>query len=199
MGIAETRDLTSGPGAGWDDTTLVGRATSGDDRAFAVLVARYQAPIFRHAWRLTQDPSSAEDITQDTFITAWQRLPTLTRLDAFRGWLYQIATHRCIDHLRCRRPQQRLVASDQTDRALVSAEPDPAAAHEQRQQLQELGAALQTLPVDQRAAWAMREIDGLSYEEIATALIVPLSTVRGRIARARRELAERMSAWQTPD
>ena len=92
----------------WDDATLVGRSASGDDQAFAVLVRRYQAPLFRHAWRLTQDRRTAEDVTQEAFLTAWRRLPSLVRPESFRSWLYQIATRRSIDAVRARRPDQPL-------------------------------------------------------------------------------------------
>lgn len=183
----------------WDDASLVGRSTSGDDAAFAVLVRRYQAPLYRHAWRLTQDRRAAEDVTQEAFVTAWRRLPTLSRAESFRSWLYQIATRRSIDVVRARRPEQPLDTIGTVGLAgrLASAEPGPAAELERREQVEALAVALQELPLAQRAAWSMREVDGLSYEEIAVALAVPVSTVRGRIARARRELAERMSAWQT--
>lgn len=187
------------PSEGWDDASLVGRSISGDDDAFAVLVRRYQAPLFRHAWRLTQDRRSAEDVTQEAFVTAWRRLPSLARPESFRSWLYQIATRRSIDTVRARRPEQTIdtTAPAGVAAGLTSTDPGPAGRAEQRAQLEELAAALQALPLEQRAAWSMREIDGLSYEEIATALLLPVSTVRGRIARARHELAERMSAWQT--
>ncbi|MGI3784766.1 MAG: RNA polymerase sigma factor [Janthinobacterium lividum] len=180
----------------WDDATLVGRSVSGDDNAFAVLVRRYQAPLFRHAWRLTQDRRTAEDVVQEAFVTAWRRLPTLERAESFRSWLYQITTRRSIDVVRARRPEQPM------DTVTPGGEPaataaGPATRLEQRAQIADLAAALQELPVGQRAAWCLREIDGLSYDEIATALELPVSTVRGRIARARHELAERMSAWQT--
>ena len=183
----------------WDDATLVGRSTSGDDQAFAVLVRRYQAPLYRHAWRLTHDRRAAEDVTQEAFVTAWRRLPSLARPEAFRSWLYQIATRRSIDVVRARRPERPLDPTGTVGptAALASSEPGPAATAEHREQLQDLAAALQELPLGQRAAWSMREIDGLSYDEIATALLLPVSTVRGRIARARHDLAERMSAWQT--
>jgi RNA polymerase sigma-70 factor (ECF subfamily) len=180
----------------WDDASLVGRSVSGDDQAFAVLVRRYQAPLYRHAWRLTQDRRTAEDVVQEAFLTAWRRLPTLDRAESFRSWLYQITTRRCIDVVRARRPE------DPLDALGTVAEPTapgagPETRLEQRAQLADLATALQTLPVGQRAAWCLREIDELSYDEIATALELPVSTVRGRIARARQELAERMGAWQT--
>jgi RNA polymerase sigma-70 factor (ECF subfamily) len=182
----------------WDDATLVGRSTSGDEEAFAVLVRRYQAALYRHAWRLTQDRRSAEDVTQEAFVSAWRRLPSLARPESFRSWLYQIATRRSIDLVRSRRPEQPLEAvEDAPPDALTARQTEPVAVVERREQREALGAALQALPLGQRAAWTMREIDGLSYDEIASALVVPVSTVRGRIARARRELAERMGAWQT--
>lgn len=180
----------------WDDATLVGRSVSGDDQAFGVLVRRYQAPLYRHAWRLTQDRRTAEDVVQEAFVTAWRRLPTLARAESFRSWLYQITTRRSIDVVRARRPEQPV------DTLAPSVEPaateaGPAGRLEQRAQLADLATALQELPVGQRAAWCLREIDELSYDEIAAALDLPVSTVRGRIARARVELAERMRAWQT--
>ena len=180
----------------WDDATLVGRSVSGDDQAFGVLVRRYQAPLYRHAWRLTQDRRTAEDVVQEAFVTAWRRLPTLQRAEAFRSWLYQITTRRSIDVVRARRPEQPV---DTLAPAVEPAatEAGPAARLEQRAQLADLATALQELPVGQRAAWCLREIDELSYDEIAAVLDLPVSTVRGRIARARVELAERMRAWQT--
>lgn len=180
----------------WDDATLVGRSVSGDDQAFGVLVRRYQAPLYRHAWRLTQDRRTAEDVVQEAFVTAWRRLPTLQRAESFRSWLYQITTRRSIDVVRARRPEAPV---DTLAPAVEPAatEAGPATRLEQRAQLADLAVALQELPVGQRAAWCLREIDELSYDEIAAVLDLPVSTVRGRIARARVELAERMRAWQT--
>jgi len=181
----------------WDDASLVGRSTSGDDDAFAVLVRRYQGPLFRHALRLTPDRRLAEDVVQEAFLTAWRRLPTLQDPAAFRGWLYQITTRRSIDAFRALKPELPVDTADQSALDLASTGPGPEGRAELRAQLGDLAAALQELPVGQRAAWSMREIDGLSYEEVAVALGVPVSTVRGRIARARAELVERMASWQT--
>ncbi|SDU89802.1 RNA polymerase, sigma subunit, ECF family [Microlunatus sagamiharensis] len=181
----------------WDDASLVGRSTSGDDDAFAVLVRRYQGPLFRHALRLTPDRRLAEDVVQEAFLTAWRRLPTLQDPAAFRGWLYQITTRRSIDAFRALKPELPVDTADQSALDLASTGAGPEGRAELRAQLGDLAAALQALPAGQRAAWSMREIDGLSYEEVAVALGVPVSTVRGRIARARAELVERMASWQT--
>jgi len=197
-----TSDVQPRPGGApayddWDDASLVGRSTSGDDDAFAVLVQRYQGPLFRHALRLTPDRRLAEDVVQEAFLTAWRRLPTLQDPAAFRSWLYQITTRRSIDAFRALKPETPVDTTDPEVLDLTAPGPGPEARAEQRAQLGDLAAALQELSLGQRAAWSMREIDGLSYEEVAVALGVPVSTVRGRIARARAELVERMASWQT--
>jgi RNA polymerase sigma-70 factor (ECF subfamily) len=137
----------------WDDATLVGRSVSGDDRAFEVLVRRYQAALYRHAWRLTQDRRTAEDVVQEAFVTAWRRLPTLDRAESFRSWLYQITTRRSIDVVRARRPEQPVDTVAPVTEP-VSTEAGPATRLEQRAQIADLAAALQELSVGQRAAWS---------------------------------------------
>ena len=194
--LGDPLDVAPGTLEDWDDASLVGRSVSGDDQAFAVLVRRYQSPLYRHAWRLTQDRRTAEDVVQEAFLTAWRRLPSLERAESFRSWLYQITTRRSIDVVRARRPEQPVDLVG-TAAEPSATDPGPATRLEQGAQLADLAVALQRLPVGQRAAWCLREIDELSYDEIAVALELPVSTVRGRIARARLELAERMSAWQT--
>ncbi len=183
-----------------DEATVVARARDGNVEAFEALVDHYQTPLFRYAYRLLGDRGSAEDVVQETFVGAWRGLPTLTSTAAFRGWLYQIATRRSFDLLRVRRPQP--TAPDEEDERRGSLgdaardRDDPAQMVVRRAQVQALQAALATLPPEQRAAWSMHQIDGLSYDEVAVALRVPPSTVRGRIARARQNLAERMASWR---
>lgn len=181
-----------------DEATLVGRAQDGDPIAFERLFDSYQERLFRHAYRILTNQTAAEDVVQDTFIAAWQYLPSLLQPGAFRGWLYQIATRRSLDALRKRQPH--VPFDEDTDNAGRILEPDnrhdPAALHEQEAQLEFLQRILTGLPAIQRAIWAMREIDGLSYDEIARATNLPASTVRGRIARTRRQIAEGMSPWR---
>lgn len=181
-----------------DEPTLIARAQDGDPVAFERLVDSYQARLFRHAYRMVADQTAAEDVVQDTFIAAWQYLPSLLQPAAFRGWLYQIATRRSVDLLRARRDHLPFDEhSENTGPTLGSQERhDPAAVHEQQAQLASLQQILADLPVSQRAIWSMREIDGLSYEEIGRATNLSISTVRGRIARTRRQITERMSPWR---
>ncbi len=194
---ATSRDA-AGDGESLDEATLVGRAQDGDPGAFEKLFDCYQERLFRHAYRMLMDQTSAEDVVQDTFIAAWQYLPSLLQPGAFRGWLYQIATRRSLDALRVR--QAHLPLDEQTERAGHRLEQDgqhdPAALQEQKAQLESLQQVLTGLPPIQRVIWAMREIDGLSYDEIARATKLPASTVRGRIARTRRQIAEGMSPWR---
>ncbi|MET0695398.1 MAG: sigma-70 family RNA polymerase sigma factor [Propionibacteriaceae bacterium] len=183
-----------------DEFTVVARAQDGSTRAFEMLLDRYQTPLFRYAYRLLNDRSASEDVVQETFIAAWRGLPTLSSPGAFRGWLYQIATRRVFDVLRARRPQVEWPDEDDPHPANFDvaspSQGDPAGLAVQQAQFEALHLALATLPPQQRAAWTMQRIDGLSYDEIAVALSLPVSTVRGRIARARQTLAERMASWR---
>lgn len=179
---------------------MVARARDGRAEAFETLIDHYQIPLFRYAYRLLGDHGNAEDVVQDTFIAAWRGLPTIADTAAFRGWLYRIATRRAFDLLRSRRPQVEWPDEDDNQPSSIGSESpennDPAQVTVQRAQFEALQQALATLPPQQRAAWSMQRIDGLSYDEIAIALSLPVSTVRGRIARARQSLAERMASWR---
>lgn len=180
--------------------TVVARARAGSVTAFEALVDHYQTPLFRYVYRVVSDRSSAEDIVQESFVAAWRGLPTLSTPAAFRGWLYRIATNRSFDLLRARKPQSELPDEDgEPTRTLDRGSDDhddPARVVVQRAQLDALQQALAGLPPQQRAAWTLQKIDGLSYDEIAVALGLPVSTVRGRIARARQTLAEGMASWR---
>ena len=183
-----------------DESTLVARAGDGDPRAFEILIDRYQAPIFRYIYRMLGDRGAAEDSVQDTFVAVWRGLPGLAEPAAFRGWLYRIATRRAFDVLRVRLPEAGLPMGMDEPRSTVAASTsttvDPAQVTVQRAQVQALQQALMALPLQQRAAWSMQNLEGLSYDEIAVALSLPVSTVRGRIARARQSLAEKMWSWR---
>lgn len=183
----------------FDEVTLVGRAQDGAVNAFEILVDRYQGPLFRHAYRLMADRGVAEDVVQDSLISAWQRLPSLVRPEAFRGWIYQITTRRCLDLLRARRtalPWDEQTEERASTMRASERRQDPARELEHAAQVLALSAVLAELPAAQRAIWAMREIDKLSYADIALAMSLPVSTVRGRIARVRLEIVTRMASWR---
>ncbi|WP_049822045.1 RNA polymerase sigma factor [Arthrobacter sp. H41] len=191
-----------------DEVTIIVRAQDGDLDAFDTLITTYQGSIFRLAYRMLNDRTEAEDIVQETFIAAWRSLPKLSTPQLFRPWLYRTATNKCLDTLRQRqrRPTTVLAPTDlaehQHDRddARTAAAPaqsvDPAAAVEAEAQMRALADLLETVPPESKACWLLREVHDFSYSEIAQMMQLPPSTVRGRIARAKRLLAEGMESWR---
>lgn len=179
--------------AGLDDATLVVRARGGDLRSYELLVQRYQGPIYRLAARMLASRADAEDVVQDVFLTAWRRLDQLEQDSAFVGWLYRTATNRCLNVIRNRKP---LAEADLDQRESTGAAGRPERAAETSAQMAALTEALGTLTPDQRACWLLREVHGRSYEEIAVAVGTTSTAVRGRIARARAQLAEVMAPWR---
>jgi RNA polymerase sigma-70 factor (ECF subfamily) len=175
-----------------DDATLVVRAREGDVTAFESLVRRYQVPVYRIAVRILNDPCRAADTAQDAFITAWQRLPEVKAEQAFAAWLYRIAVTRALSTLRTVRPyvplDEAASAHDRFPGPEENALADGLATA--------LRCALNHLTPEQRACWILREMEGLSYEEVATVLRTTPAAVRGRLHRARPQLAEDLKPWR---
>jgi RNA polymerase sigma-70 factor (ECF subfamily) len=181
------------------DQQLVERVQRGDKRAFDLLVAKYQRKLGRLLSRFIRDPSEVEDVTQEAFIKAYRALPGFRGDSAFYTWLYRIGINTAKNHL---------VAMGR--RAPTSTEMDAEEAEglESGDQLRDLNTpenqmmsrqvgdtvnqTLQELPEELRTALTLREIEGLSYEEIATAMQCPVGTVRSRIFRAREAVAEKL-------
>lgn len=177
----------------FDDLTLVVRAQEGDTRAFEALVRRHQRMLYRLAVRLLDSSSDAEDAVQEAFVTAWRRLEGFRGEAAFSSWMYRIVTNRCLRVLSRRRsaiPLENLDDRPGPDGA------SPEQAAESGDRAAALRRALQALPPDQRACWVLRELHGLSYEDIAAIVGSGPEAVRGRLYRARRRLAEVMTPWR---
>lgn len=181
------------------DQALVERAQSGDKRAFELLVIKYQRRVVRLVSRLVRDPGEVEDVAQEAFIKAYRALPSFRGESAFYTWLYRIALNTAKNYLAAqgRRPQ---LAADFTDEEgehfdateLVADFHTPESELSNQQIVSTVNAAVSALPDDLRTAVTLREMDGLSYEEIATAMNCPIGTVRSRIFRAREAIAARL-------
>jgi RNA polymerase sigma-70 factor (ECF subfamily) len=178
-----------------DEATLVARARDRDPAAFELLVRRYQRRIFTLCLRMLDGASGeAEDVVQETFVTAWRRLPEIQHDAAFGAWLYRTATNKCLTLLQRRKPTVDLEEHGEPIELTVDA--DPARTASNAAAMQALAVALRQLPPQQRACWLLREVHGRSYQEIADLVGTTPTAVRGRIARARAELAEVMKPWR---
>jgi len=172
-----------------EDRTLVARTLAGDVPAFTTLVRRYQERVFRFVLRLCGTRDEALDLTQETFMKAHQALPGWRPEAQFRTWLFSIAHNATLDVLRRR---QRVIfvplAADSPDDA-VAQRPDPGARPDERcadrQRIALLDRALRELPAEQREILWLRELEDMSYGEIAAALGIAEGTVKSRLARAR--------------
>ena len=180
------------------DDALVARAQAGDKRAFDLLVLKYQHKVANLISRYMRDHSEVLDVTQEAFIKAYRALPRFRGDSAFYTWLYRIAINTVKNHLVA---QGRRPPGDDLD-AEVAEQMDMGGrlrehATPERELLtdeiaQTVQAALDDLPDDLRTAIVLREIEGLSYEEIAVAMECPIGTVRSRIFRAREAVDKRL-------
>jgi RNA polymerase sigma-70 factor (ECF subfamily) len=174
-----------------DETTLVVRAQEGDPDAFEALARRHQAALYRVAVRVLGDPVEAEDALQEALTDAWRRIDRFRTDSSFATWMYRIVTNRCLSLLRRRRP---VPVGDIDDRR--PAPDDPGRSAELDAGLSALGRAVRALPDELRVCWVLRELEGLSYLDIAQITQASEDAVRGRIHRARVRLAEVMASWR---
>ncbi|MEQ8263035.1 RNA polymerase sigma factor RpoE [Pseudohaliea sp.] len=182
------------------DKQLVDRVQRGDNRAFDLLVLKYQHRILGLVSRYVQDADEVQDVTQEAFIKAYRALPGFRGDSAFYTWLYRIAINTAKNHLvsRSRRPPGADIEVEDAEQfesggALRDLEnPENALFGEELKAVVE--AAIEELPEDLRTAVTLREFDGLSYEDIADVMECPVGTVRSRIFRAREAIDIRVRA-----
>ena len=169
-----------------DNGDLITRFKGGDLSGFEELVRKYQDRVYNLCRYMIQDTQDAQDAAQDAFLKAYQNLKAFKPDASLYTWLYRIAVNTCLDYKKKSCPEQAEDESVIDDLASTDASP------EQRYQSKEIGraiqAALQKLPEPLRAAIVLKEIEELSYEEIAVVLDTALGTVKSRISRAREEL-----------
>ena len=181
------------------DRQLVTRAQQGDKQAFNLLVEKYQRKLARLLSRFIRDPAEVEDVTQEAFIKAYRALPAFRGDSAFYTWLYRIGINTAKNYL---------MALGRRAPTSTEVEAEDAEGFEEGEQLRDINtpesvllsneiaetvnSTIEQLPEELRQAIQMREIEGMSYEEIAQAMNCPIGTVRSRIFRAREAIAERL-------
>jgi len=186
---------------GWSDVgtaeaALIERCNTGDETACADLVSAHQRMVYTLALHLLQDPDEALDLSQEVFLRVFRTLPSFRGQSALRTWIYRIVINQARNRQRWwnRRRRSSQISLDQhlevhgEPSANPQSTPDNMLA--QKQLASQLREALDALPFDQRSVVVLREIDGLSYEEIAYSLGVTLGTVKSRLTRARRALRD---------
>jgi len=179
-----------------DEPALVAAARKGDLDSFNTLVLTYQHQVYNLAYRIMGDGVSASDATQEAFISAWRHLSGF-RGGSFKAWLLRIVTNACYDELRRvkRRPAsslESLYVEDPTpDADLPPSQLESPEAFTQRRELNRaIQAGIAQLPLDQRIALVLSDVQGMSYEEIAEATGANLGTVKSRLSRARARLRD---------
>jgi len=174
-----------------EERAVIDRVLSGETEAFELLVLGSQRKIYNLCLRMTGNPEDANDLTQDSFLKAYQNLASFKGESGFSLWLYRLASNACIDHLRRekRRVKSSLTVQDESGETVELELPDerftPEGELERRQVIESVEAGLLTLTEEHRQILVLREINGLSYEEIADILDISAGTVKSRISRAR--------------
>ncbi len=181
------------------DLLLVQRVQRGDKKAFDLLVTKYQRKMLRLVLRLVHDQAEAEDIVQDAFIRAYRALPQFRGDAAFYTWLYRIGVNTAKNHLAAQKNRPRFSLDEENEDGETRAHNDalsdnntPESALASKQIAATVNAAMDGLSEELRTAITLREVESLSYDEIAEMVGCPIGTVRSRIFRAREAIAAKL-------
>ncbi|GDX40209.1 RNA polymerase sigma factor [Armatimonadota bacterium] len=175
-----------------NDRRLIERILSGDKAAFGEILDAHEAPVYRLALRYTDGVSDAEDLTQDIFLAVYASLPKFQGRSAFGTWVYRIALNHCLEFQRKRRfvsvPIEENLMLRNDDR-----QADPLEFTHQKQIARQVEEALNSLSPLHRDVVVLHELQGLTYQEVADALDVPVGTVKSRLSNAFRRLRDRLA------
>jgi RNA polymerase sigma-70 factor (ECF subfamily) len=181
------------------DQRLVERVQQGDKKAFELLVSKYQRKLMRLVLRLVHDHAEAEDVVQEAFIKAYRALANFRGDSAFYTWLYRIGINTAKNHLVSQGRRAPTSTDADVDEAETFVDADglrdintPESLLASKQIAATVNSAMMTLPEELRHAITLREIEGLSYDEIAELMVCPIGTVRSRIFRAREAIADKL-------
>ena len=181
--------------------TIIQQCLHGDQHAWERIVRLHWRKVFNVAYKFVGKHDEAEDLTQDIFLKIFKSLDTFDRRANFQTWLISVSRNLCIDHYRSVRKERETIDRDVNANELTPAavEQSPVAALEQRDRVALLRRALKLLPATLRTAVVMRDIQELSYQEIADRLGLPEGTVKSRINRGRSELARQIKKLRDED
>jgi RNA polymerase sigma-70 factor (ECF subfamily) len=171
------------------DRDLIQRARRGETGAFGELVTRHQTGVFNVCYRILRERSEAEDMAQESFIRAHERLGTFDEERPFGPWMRRLAANVCLNHL----SSQKITAELDDERDADSSQ-TPETVQEARERSEQIREVLASLPAHYRLVIELRHYQELSYDEIAVELNIPLSDVKSHLFRARRLLAEKLHA-----
>jgi RNA polymerase sigma-70 factor (ECF subfamily) len=171
------------------DRDLVIAARRGGAESFGELVRRYQASVFNVCYRVLGERREAEDMAQEAFIRAFQRLDTFDADRPFGPWIRRVAANTCLNHLDSARPIEAVLDEERD----TATDPLPETRREQAEQAEAVRGAILSLPPHYRVVIELRHFQELSYDEIASTLNIPVSDVKSHLFRARKLLAERLS------
>lgn len=176
------------------DTELVTKHLAGDPRAFSELVKRYTNAIYNVTYRYTNDAAEAENLTQETFLRAWNALPRVALDKPLKPYLYKIAVNLCHDWAQEKKIANVLPFEIEGDTDIPDAQSDPLNAVSDQELRERLQTKIALLPPLDRTIITLRYTEEMSYEEMATALEMPLNTVRTHLHRAKMKLRELLEA-----
>ena len=181
-----------------DDVLLVTASKRGDQDAFAQLVQRHQRRVFNLIFRMLQDYEEASEITQETFLAAWQGLPSFRGDARFSTWLYRIAYNSALKQVEQRKRDRALQSAMHAEQVIAEADNEGCMETELDRHARQdfLREHLETLPAKYRVVLILRHIQDMTYEEMAEILTMPIGTIKTHLFRARNLLKERLEAFE---
>ncbi len=195
VNIPATVASKSVPDSAPDDRTLVERCQAGQLEAFEVLVGRYRQRVYSLAYSMVRNEQDATDLSQETFVKAWQAIRGFKKNASFYTWLYRITTNLCIDFVRKRDRRPNVALEDGVEpeahanvEVAPSNRPSPTEEVRRKELREQIDAALAELSPEHRAVIQLREFEGLEYAEIAKAVGCQIGTVMSRLHYARKHL-----------
>lgn len=179
---------------------LIQEAVRGSQRAFRVIVEANQSFVYAVAFRFVNDSQDAEDITQEVFVRLWRNLHTYKHEVKLTTWLYKIVTNRCLDFLKSRHAQQRKIMVDADKQHSLTNHVTPEKEFQQQELSRLIHVAAHELTPKQKAVFILRDLEGLSQEEVSETLNMTTGNVKSNLFYARQKMTEKLKAWyQTTD